>query len=154
MTRIDARLLLRAIVFSIALLVANAHAQSTPDQGSADAAPPVWKIDRAEIERLSPATIQPRLAAERMFILKLHLRNEGAPGNLPVKIFGRWVAQPPRPFALLGTYTHEIAFKQTATLELQLFPMLAPPARALGELYIMSGDHEDRKSNTSELQSL
>ena len=141
MTHIDACLLLHAIVLSIVLLVATAHAQSTQDKGSAEAAP-VWKIDRAEIERLSPATTQPRLAAERMFILKLHLRNEGAPGNLPVKIFGRWVAQPPRPFALLGTYTHEIAFKQTATLELQLFPMLAPPARALGELYIMSGDQE------------
>jgi hypothetical protein len=141
MTRTQAGLLLRVLVLSVVLLVATVYAQSTQEQGTAEATP-AWKIVRAEIERLSPATIQPRLAAERMFILKLHLRNEGAPGNLPVKIFGRWVAQPPRPFALLGTYTHEIAFKQTASLELQLFPMLAPPARALGELYIMSGDQE------------
>jgi hypothetical protein len=108
---------------------------------------PVWKIGRAVIERMSPATIQPRMPAERMLILKLSLRNEGAPGNLPVKIFGRWVAQPPRPFTLLGAYTQEVAFKQTAILEMQLFPLLVPPPQALGELSVMTGDQEtDRQT--------
>ncbi|HEY7564545.1 MAG TPA: RidA family protein [Acidimicrobiia bacterium] len=110
-------------------------------------APPVWKIERAEVERLSPATIQPRLAAERMLILKLGLRNDGGPGNLPVKILGRWVTQQPRPFTLLGTYTVEVAFKPAVRLEIQLFPLLVPPAHALGELSVVTGDQEtDRQT--------
>jgi hypothetical protein len=126
----------RGVVATLLLAVLWAGPVETADTT------PVWKVERAVVERLSPATIQPRLAAERMFILKLSLRNEGAPGTLPVKIFGRWVTQPPQPFTLLGTYTQEVAFKQTAILELQLFPLLVPPARALGELYIMTGDQE------------
>jgi hypothetical protein len=115
--------------------------------GEASETAPVWKIEQAEVERLSPATIQPRLAAERMLILKLVLSNDGAPGNLPVKILGRWVTQQERPFTLLGTYTVEVAFKQTARLEIQLFPLLAPPANALGELTVITGNEEtDRQT--------
>jgi hypothetical protein len=103
---------------------------------------PVWKIDRAVIERVGPMIGQPRLPAERMLILKLSLRNEGGPGNLPVRIMGRWMVQPPRPFTLLGTYTQEVTFKQSVVLEVQLFPLFVPPAQAPAELSIMTGDLE------------
>jgi hypothetical protein len=52
------------------------------------------------------------------------------------------MTQPPRPFTLLGTYTYEIAFKQQASVEVQLFPMYLPAGRAMAELSIVTGNEE------------
>jgi hypothetical protein len=52
------------------------------------------------------------------------------------------MTQPPRPFTLLGTYTYEIAFKEKAIVEVQLFPMFLPAGRAIAELSVVTGDAE------------
>jgi hypothetical protein len=138
------RLLLGALVFgSSTVLVADVQAQSAQDAGPK----PIWKVERVEIDKpVDPLPVPPRMPGQRMVILKLGLRNEGAPGNVPVKILGRWVTQPPRPFTLLGTYTYEVAFKPTAAVEVQLFPLFLPSGKAMAELSIVAGDQEtDRR---------
>jgi hypothetical protein len=135
-----ARLLLGALGFgSSIVLAAGVPAQSAQGAG----ADPIWKVEQADIDRrVDPLPGQLRMPGQRMVILKLGLRNEGGPGNVPVKILGRWMTQPPRPFTLLGTYTYEIAFKQQASVEVQLFPMYLPAGRAMAELSIVTGNEE------------
>jgi hypothetical protein len=135
-----ARLLLGALGFgSSIVLAASVQAQSAQGAG----ADPIWKVEQADIDRrVDPLPGQLRMPGQRMVILKLGLRNEGGPGNVPVKILGRWMTQPPRPFTLLGTYTYEIAFKQQASVEVQLFPMYLPAGRAMAELSIVTGNEE------------
>lgn len=135
-----ARLLLGALVFgSSIVLVPDGQAQSAQDAGPN----PIWKVEQIEIDkRVDPLPGQPRMPGQRMVILKLGLRNEGGPGNVPVKILGRWMTQPPRSFTLLATYTYEVAFKQNAIVEVQLFPMFLPAGKAMAELSVMTGDQE------------
>jgi hypothetical protein len=135
-----ARLLLGALIFgSIIVLVPDVRAQSAQDTGPT----PSWKIDRVEIGKpVDPVPGPPRMAGQRMVTLKLALRNDGAPGNVPVKILGRWMTQPPRPFTLLSTYTFEVAFKQHAIVEAQLFPMFLPAGKAMAELSVVTGIEE------------
>jgi len=96
------------------------------------AASPVWKIGRAVIELRQPAPV-----------VKLSLRNAGAPGNVPVQIFGRWGVQPPPAFTPLASFSQEVAFKQTAILEVPLAPLRGvPPGRPPLELSVMTGAQE------------
>ncbi len=135
-----ARLLLGALVLGSSIVpMPDVHARSAQGAGP----DPIWKIEQAKIERrVDPLPGQPRFAGQRMVMLKLHLRNEGGPGNVPVKILGRWMTQPPRPFTLLSTYTYEIAFKDTAIVEVQLFPMLSQAGQAMAELSVVTGNQE------------
>jgi hypothetical protein len=135
-----ARLLLGTLLFGSSIVwVLNVQAGSAQGAG----ATPIWKVEQATIERrVDPLPGHPRIAGQRMVILKLRLRNEGGPGNVPVKIRGRWMTQPPRPFTLLSTYTHEIAFKDTAIVEVQLFPTLLPAGKAMAELSVVTADQE------------
>jgi hypothetical protein len=134
------RVLVGAIVFgSTILLGSDVPAQSPQDTGPS----PIWKVEQAEIGKpVDPMPGQLSLPGQRMVTLKLALRNEGGAYNVPVKILGRWMTQPPRPFTLLGTYTYEIAFKEKAIVEVQLFPMFLPAGRAIAELSVVTGDAE------------
>ena len=82
-----ARLLLCALVWgSSIMIVSDLQAQSAKDAGPN----PIWKVEQAEIgKRVDPMPGQPRVPGQRMVILKLALRNEGGPGNVPVRILGR-----------------------------------------------------------------
>lgn len=128
---------------AIILLVPLVEARASQDAG----AHPIWKVEQVEIDkRVDPLPGQPRMPGQRMVILKLGLRNEGGPGNVLVKILGRWMTQPPRPFTLLGTYTYEVAFKPKAIVEVQWFPMFLPAGKAMAELFVVTGDQEtDRR---------
>lgn len=112
-------------------------------------ASPLWKIGRAVIEWRAPL---PRQAPPglKIPVLKLSLRNEGGAGTHPVQIFGRWALQPAppqHPFTLLGSYNQEVAWKQTAILEIPLTPLRGvPSARPPLEVVVMTGQQEtDRK---------
>jgi hypothetical protein len=135
-----ARLLLSALVFGASIVLApDVQAQSAQDAGPN----PIWKVEQAEIDkRVDPLPGQLRMPGQRMVILKLGLRNEGGPGNVPVKILGRWMTHPPRSFTLLATYTYEVIFKQNAIVEVQLFPMFLPAGKAVAELSVVTGDQE------------
>jgi hypothetical protein len=135
-----ARLLVGALVIgSAVVLVPDIQAQPAQDAGPS----PIWKVDRIEIEKpVDPLPGPPRMPGQRMVTLKLALRNDGGPGNVPVKILGRWMTQPPRPFTLLSTYTFEVAFKQNAIVEVQLFPMFLPAGKAMAELSVVTGIEE------------
>jgi hypothetical protein len=111
---------------------------------------PLWRIGRAVIE-WRPTTPGQAPAGQRVAVLKLSLRNEGAAGNLPVQIFGRWAMQPQPPqhgFTLLGSYVQEVALKQTAILEAGLAPLrMIPPGKPVLELVVTTGGNEtDRKT--------
>jgi hypothetical protein len=138
------------------------------DAGSLEPASvtPVWKIGRAVVERvpgpLPPGWQQPEPGApgqpplvpgqpsapgqppapgQGIPVVKLSLRNEGAPGNVQVQIRGRPVAQPPQAFRLLGTFAKEVAFKQTAIVQVLLLFPSGPPGQQV-ELAVMTGHQE------------
>jgi hypothetical protein len=141
MTRMrPVRLLLGALVLGSSIVVVS----DVPAQSAKNAEPsPIWRVEQAEIDkRVDPMPGPPRMPGQRMVILKLGLRNEGGPGNVPVKILGRWMTQPPRSFTQLATYTYQVAFKQNAIVEVQLFPMFLPAGRAMAELSVVTGDQE------------
>lgn len=104
------------------------------------AASPVWKVGRAVIEVRQPSPASPGQSA---LVVKLSLRNAGVPGNVPVQIFGRWGVQPPPALTLLASFGQEVAFKQTAILEVPLTPLRGiPPGRPPLELAVMTGPQE------------
>ena len=115
----------------------------------ANAASPAWKIGRAVIETRMAGPGQPSPAVpgqpapapgQRLLVVKLSLRNEGAPGNVPVRIFGRWLVQPLLAFTPLGSFAQEVAFKQVAILEFPLTPLrFVPPGKVPLELSVMTG---------------
>ena len=120
---------------------------------------PVWKIGRAVFEwrtlpltQSAPAQATKAAPAASIPVLKLSLRNEGGAGNLPVQIFGRWIAQsaPPQSFILLGSYQQQVALVQTAIVEAPLTSLSqAPPGKLFLEIAVMTGGKEtDRKSIT------
>lgn len=145
---------MRRVLFTIALLGLSLVGAATV------ATAPVWKIGRAVFEWKAPVSVQiqpgqpavPPTAAQAIPILKISLRNEGVAGNLPVQIFGRWLAvpvtTPPPQFTLLGTYQQQVALTQTAIVEAPLAALSKAPAGKLTlEISITTGGLEtDRKS--------
>lgn len=113
--------------------------------------PPVWKVGRAVFEWRAPAPVPGQTTAGQPIpVLKLSLRNEGGPGNLPVQIFGRWLSQnaPPPVFTLLATYQQQVALMQTAIVDGPLTALSkAPAGKLMLEISVTTGGQEtDRKA--------
>lgn len=107
---------------------------------NAENASPVWKVGRAKIEAKNDDAGQERL------LLRLSLRNDGKPGKAPLEIKGRWSAKDnskPEGLKKLGTYTREVALKQTAILVISLEPLGGVPQKNISlELVILTGSQE------------
>lgn len=113
--------------------------------------PPVWKIGRAVFEWRAPPPVPGQTkVGQPIPVLKLSLRNEGGPGNLPVQIFGRWLAQsvPPPVFTLLATYQQQVALMQTAIVDAPLTALSkAPAGKLVLEISLTTdGKESDRKA--------
>jgi hypothetical protein len=96
----------------------------------------------------TPPAAQP--PAQNIPVLKISLRNEGGPGNLPVQIFARWLAAaaPAPAFVLLGSYQQQVVLTLTAIIEAPLTALSkAPPGKLVLEIAVMTGGKEsDRKA--------
>ncbi len=84
-------------------------------------------------------------------ILRLSLRNEGEPGKAHLKIKGKWATvegnKKPDNLKNLGSYTREVALKQTAILVISLEPLgsMTHGATALFLLVKTGPKETDRK---------
>ncbi len=108
------------------------------ETASAGPLEPSWKVGRAKIE------LQKDNGGQRRLYLKLSLRNEGDPGNIPVEILGRWGKsiqhQKEEDFTQLGRYTRQVALKQTAILVISLESLgPVPRGKPPFELVVITG---------------
>lgn len=134
-----------------ALVVAVLLAVSLVGAATIGTPAPVWKIGRAVFEWRTPLPIPGQTAPSQAIpVLKISLRNEGGPGNLPVQIFGRWLAANVQPltFTLLGTYQQQVALMQTAIVDAPLTALSkAPAGKLVLEISVTTdGKETDRKS--------
>lgn len=117
---------------------------------------PIWKVGRAIV--LSEKGPDGKKELE----LKLSLRNTGRPGNVPVRILGRWKKHPQEPrtekrsknksdglkgFKELGRFRKEMALKKTSILRIRLKPLKTAPRNTKSiEVVVFTGKREtDRR---------
>lgn len=99
-----------------------------------------WQIGRGVIQKASGTQAQ---------VLKLSLRNDGAPSKANVRILARWSQGTPGKrsfssgelgtFSELGTFAKEVELKSTAILEVSLAPLGTPqPGRQTLEVAVVT----------------
>lgn len=97
-----------------------------------------WQVGRGVVQKGTPA------------VLKLSLRNDGAPSREGVRIMGRWGLGLPgkRAFSAgelgvlsqLGSYSGEVELKKTAIIEVPLSALGTPPqGRTVLEIAVVTG---------------
>lgn len=104
--------------------------------GSAES---LWKVGRAKIE-------VKKEGGGQELILRLSLRNEGQPGKAHLEIKGQWTKggnnKKPDNLKDLGSYTREVALKQTAILVISLDPLGSMPHGEALFLVVKTGPKE------------
>lgn len=97
-----------------------------------------WQVGRGVVQKGAPT------------VLKLSLRNDGAPSKEGVRIVGRWGQGSPgkRAFSAgelgglsqLGSYSGEVELKKTAIIEVPLSALGTPPqGRTVVEIAVVTG---------------
>jgi len=95
-----------------------------------EASDSAWKAGRAKIE-----------ASGDVLTLRLSLRNEGKAGRESLEILGRW-KNTGADYKKLGSYTKEVALKQTAILMVPLKALGTAPAGSALEITLKTGSKD------------
>lgn len=122
--------ILIALAFALGLVFLVPHAQAASSAS--------WQVGRGVVQKGQPV------------VLKLSLRNDGAPSREGVRILGRWAQGAPgkRGFSAgelgsmsqLGSFTGEVELKKTAIIEVPLSALgTPPPGKGVLEIAVLTG---------------
>lgn len=107
------------------------------------ASTPEWKVGRVALN------LDRDSKGQKVWMMKLSLRNQGKPAAAPVRLLGRWTratklkklsAAELKRLKELGRYRREVALKRTAILKVPLAKLGKPPgAKPAMELVVITG---------------